>query len=335
MRPLAVLAAVCALATTAYADSPKLAEARKAIDEVRFDDAQRLLVGALADGGNSPAAVREIYKLSASTAVVLGQRENGEQYFRRWLVLDATATIGADVAPKLRAPFEAAQTYVAAHGRFSATTTRLSPYVLDVAVIDPLAMASSATIVGSTPVALSTERRARLQPMDAGSVVVAILDDRGNRLLELSANPAPDDQIVGKVDPADDPYAPDPSKPLPPAPSHEEPETTRRSRVWLGFAAVSAVFLVSGSGLVYYASLRDAELDEELEDRLTSLYYADVRDRDRTTLGITAIGVILTSVGAVVALPAVYLWRRSRKTEAVVVPTVSGDAAGASIIGRF
>jgi len=65
-RALAVVA-VLALATPAHADNPKLEQARKAIDEVRFDDAQRLLVGALADGGNSPSGVREIYKLSAST----------------------------------------------------------------------------------------------------------------------------------------------------------------------------------------------------------------------------------------------------------------------------
>ncbi len=179
------------IAATAHADSPKLEQARRAIDEVRFDDAQRLLVGALAEGGNSPAAVREIYKLSASTAVVLGQREVGEQNYRRWLALDASASIGADVAPKLREPFEAAQAYIAAHGRLAATATRVSASDLDIVVTDPLAMAVSATIIGSRPVPLSTERRARLAPSGAGTVRVAVLDDHGNRLLELQTAAAP------------------------------------------------------------------------------------------------------------------------------------------------
>ncbi len=332
MRPLAVLVAMLVSASAAHADSPKLADARKAIDEVRFDDAQRLLVGALADGDNSPAGVREIYKLSASTAVVLGQREIGEQYYRRWLALDASAAVGPDIAPKLRAPFEAAQTYIAAHGRLSATTTRLSRYELDVAVVDPLAMAASATIVGSTPVALSTERRARLTPTDAGSVVIAILDDRGNRLLELSAGPAAEDAIVGKVDPADDPYAPDLTKPLPP---QAEPTEPRRWRVWFLFAVTSAALLGTGVGFGMLATNTTETLEEEIAASRTH-YYEDIAEREKRINAYIAIGGSLFGAGVILAIPAVYLFWRSRKDdEPAVVPVVSGGSAGAAVVGRF
>lgn len=183
------LALLLALATAARADSPKLPQARTAVDEGRFDEAQRLLVGALNDGGNSTAAMREIYRLSASTALVLGQREVGEQYYRRWLALDAGAAVGADVAPKLREPFEAAQAYIAAHGRLTATATWRSASELEIAVSEPFAMAASATTTGGQPVALSTEHRARLTPTGTPPVTVAILDDHANHLLELQTAP--------------------------------------------------------------------------------------------------------------------------------------------------
>jgi len=209
-RALAVVA-VLALATPAHADSPKLEQARKAIDEVRFDDAQRLLVGALADGGNSPSGVREIYKLSASTAVVLGQREVGEQYFRRWLALDAAAALGTDVAPKLREPFEAAQAYIAAHGRLNATATWLSTTELDVAVSEPFAMATSVSIAGGTPVALSTEHRARLPSATSRPVTVVVFDDHANHLIELQT--APPDRLGGELVPGRAPAREDPGPP--------------------------------------------------------------------------------------------------------------------------
>lgn len=187
-RALAVLA-LLAFAAPAHADSPKLDQARKAIDDVRFDEAQRLLVGALNDGGNSTAAVREIYRLSASTALVLGQREVGEQYYRRWLALDAGAAVGADVAPKLREPFEAAQAYIAAHGRLTATATWRSATELEVSVSEPFTMAASAMTAGGQPVALSTEHRARLSPSGTSPVTVVIVDDHANHLLELQTAP--------------------------------------------------------------------------------------------------------------------------------------------------
>lgn len=324
IRSLVVLS-MLGLASSAHADSPKLEQARKAIDEVRFDDAQRLLVGALADGGNSPAAVREIYKLSASTAVVVGQREVGEQNYRRWIALDASASIGAGVAPKLREPFEAAQAYVAAHGRLTAVATRVSATVIDVSVTDPLAMAVSATIVGGTPVPLSTEHRAQLAPPSAGAVTVAVLDDRGNRLVEVTAGPAPTAPAVAgpMMNPVPEPIEPE----------HPEPEG-KRFRVWIVFAVPSAVLLLTGVGFAYAASEDWATVNEAIADSTRRRYYDVEAKQDRATT-FTALGSVALGFGVVLAVPALIFYARARNQDHQVVPVVGKDSAGVSLVGRF
>ena len=80
-------AAVLALlvsSTGAHADQATLREARRVVEEeVRYDRAQELLVTALHQGDNGPDELAAIYELAGVAAVVLGQREAGEQYFRR------------------------------------------------------------------------------------------------------------------------------------------------------------------------------------------------------------------------------------------------------------
>ena len=168
-----------ALGTSALADSPKLEQAREAIKHVNYDDAEKLLVDALRDGSNGPAAVAEIYRLSASTAVVLERRELAEQYYRRWLALDPSASLPNDLAPKIREPFIKAQAYMNAHGRLVAKVT---PEAVVIVETDPLGMAVSASIDGGTPVKLDADHRAKL---DAGKTA-AVLDEYGNHLVELA-----------------------------------------------------------------------------------------------------------------------------------------------------
>lgn len=317
---------VLVLATSAHADSPKLEQARKAIDEVRFDEAQRLLVGALADGGNSPAGVREIYKLSASTAVVLGQREVGEQNYRRWIALDATASIGENVAPKLRDPFQAAQAYIAAHGRLTATVTRVSATTLDVAVTDPLAMAVSATILGGTPVPLNTERRARLTPPDAGAVTLAVLDDRGNRLIELTAPAVPIPALTT--------VTPLPLPPREPVVRDDVKPRARPSRVWLWVAVPSAVLLVTG-GAFASAAINDYYTVQDAIAASTTHDYSDVTSTQSRANTFTALGATSFGLGVLAAVPAVILYVRARNRDRAVVPVMGSDSAGAAVVGRF
>src|SRR5262245_21642249 len=180
--------AIVAAGSRAAADNAKLAEARRELAAVHYDRARVLLVEALEAGGSSPAEVREIYQLSASTAVVLGQPDVAEQFDRRWLALDPRAALGADESPKVHAPFEAAQAFIQAHGGLVVTAVSMGDAV-DVAVVsDPMVMAAAAGLAGDPPVRFDASRHARLV---ARAGRVAILDERGNHLVEIEVAPRP------------------------------------------------------------------------------------------------------------------------------------------------
>lgn len=185
------LAIVVAATTVSHADSDKLAVARKELEAIHYDKAQIALVAALHDGGNSPTAVAEIYRLSASTAIVLGQRDVADQYYRRWLAVDPQAVLPDRIAPKLREPFVAAQAYMAAHGRLVVKASRRSPTDLGVVVeSDPLTMVATIAAEHGTPITLGADHHVDLH-VAAGPTVVLVLDEYGNRLLELPVDAMP------------------------------------------------------------------------------------------------------------------------------------------------
>jgi len=182
---LAWIALVAAMPATAHADSAKIGEAKHALDEVRYDDAQRLLVAAIKEGGNSAAAMKEVYELSASTAVVLGQADAGEQYYRRWLALDPSAQLPDSVSPKLRAPFVAAQAAMAAKGAIAISASQVDHDVEVSIVSDPLAMVRGAcAIAGGATVPFDAQGHARL----ATEPRVAVCDESNNRLVEVNVS---------------------------------------------------------------------------------------------------------------------------------------------------
>jgi hypothetical protein len=186
---LAWIALVAAMPAIAHAGA-KIGEAKRALDEVRYDDAQRLLVAAIKEGGNSAAEMKQIYELSASAAVVLGQADAGEQYYRRWLALDPAAQLPDSVSPKLRAPFVAAQAEMAAKGAIAISALFVDNAVDVQIVSDPLAMVRGAcAITGGALVPFDAQGRARLTAVDAR---VAVCDESGNRLVEVNVSvPAP------------------------------------------------------------------------------------------------------------------------------------------------
>lgn len=163
-----------------------LAAARQAVDTVRYDEAQRLLVEALQAGDLDPHALGEAYRLSAQTAVVLGDAARAEQYDRRWLAIDPHAHLSPDAAPKLRAPFDAARADLAAHGPLTVRARRIAGGVEVTVTNDPLHMATAVRAPAGLAVPLTSDAPARLAPAPDRLV---ILDDHGNHLLELAVAP--------------------------------------------------------------------------------------------------------------------------------------------------
>ena len=272
-RALAICA-LCALSGIAQADSAKLAQARQAIAEVRYTDAQALLVAALQDGGNSPVAVAAIYQLLARTATVLHEPDLAQQYYCRWLALEPGARLSDDVSPKLRERFVAAQAFMAANGRLSVKTAHADREIEVVVESDPLVMVAAAALDdGGTPVPIAADHRARLPArVDDAPHAVFVLDEHGNHLLELAPPPAEAATVRA------------PPPPPPPAPVDTSPSFVRRPLVW---AIPAAALLATGAGFALAARSADDEL-AAIVQHAPDHFYADatpVRDRrDREAL---------------------------------------------------
>jgi len=325
-RPLAALVALVLAAAPARADSPRLADARRAVEAVDYDAARRLLVEALHDGDNSPAAVREIYRLSARAAVVLGERDLAEQYYRLWLAIDPDAALPGDTAPKLREPFVAAQSYIAAHGGLRARAQRIATGEIDVELLaDPLAIAHAAAAIdpaGSAapaPVAFGSARRLRLR---AGPRI-AILDDRGNHLVELEPAGA-ESAGVGS--------AADSDRAAPPATRREPTPWTQR---WLTWAVPTAVFAITAAGFGV-ASLASYDRASQITRNSGNSFQSEAQDnvhRGAIFAWITA-GAAAVAIGC--AVPTTIYFSRNRSLGHVQLAPVAGaNRIGIALDGRY
>ncbi len=303
------VALLLAIPAIARADNPSLGEARKAVFEVRYDDAQRLLVTALKQGGNRPDELVEIYKLSAATAAVLGPTDLAEQYYRRMLALDPTATLPPDASPRLRDPFVAAQAYMAAQPRFDVRATRTANGIA-VSVVDPLRMVAAA----------ATLERGELgdrQPLagapvvlrDEGDQVVA-LDDNGNflRVIDLPPRPAPEE-----------PPPPPPRTPI-----------LRRWVTW----AIPAGLAAGATGFLFVdAKLAHDRLDDILAG--SSMHYLDEAEKERRRWrGHTLSAWVGVGVTAALATTAIVM--ATHRPQAVrVTPSVGSDHASVQLEANF
>lgn len=305
------LALACLLAAAAPAraqpdQNDQLAPARAALEEVQYDRAQELLAEALRRGGQPRQVVLEIYTLAASTAVVLGQLEVAEQFYRRLLSLDPDATLDRDLAPKFKQPFAAAAAYVNAHGAVRARARRLADGTLELVVeADPLKMVSAVRLPGSAaPIALDADRRALLR--GAGDHVV-LLDEYGNELAHQAAPAAlPTEQVRSR------------------SPS--------LARTWWVWAVPSGVALAVGLGFGASAQLAQDDLTSGLvTNSLTFDEANDLHDRrDRHALiangSFAAAGVLAVVAGTM------WLTRpKARPASTAVVPLV--PAAGGVGLG--
>lgn len=319
-RVVAVLVVLAVQIPAARADSPKLAEARRAVDEVRFDDARRLLVEAVAEGGNSPAALAQIYELSASTAIVLGQRDLAEQYYRRWLALDPAAKLPDGSSPKLQEALVAAQAFMAAHGRLAVKAERRSSTEIDViAESDPLAMVASAALDVPTaaPSPFGADHRLHLATATAATAWVYVLDEHGNHVADVAIAAA-----AAPVDPKDrDPILP---------PHTDVPERSFAHR-WTTWAVPSVAFLTAGGVLGIIALNQQDQLDQSLA-KSGQHFFPDV-DGDRKSIRRNAtIGIALGSVGLVLGIPATIFYIQDRRPWTIgplalgAVPTPNGFA---------
>lgn len=317
-RALCVLALVTATARPVRADSPRLAEARRAIEDVRYDEARTLLEAALAEGGNSPVATAELHRLLANTLVVLGERALGERAYQRWLQLDPQASLPSTAPGKLRGPFLAAQAHVRAHGTLDVVAASRDERTIILEVrSNPDAFAVAARVEETGQKTSLGERGRFTLPAPRGPAVahVTVLDERGNHLVELAVG-AP-----GSVAPKD----------LDPRVERARPAVPFARR-WTTWAIPAGVLAAVGGWFAYDATRAQSTL-ESIPGTRGEFFYADYedalarRDRDRILAGAFFVAGGACAITAIVML--------ATRPAAVVTPTVSRDGAGVAFAARF
>lgn len=317
-----VVILVLALAATARADSPKLGDARRAVDEVRYDAAERLLLAAILDGNNSAAAMRELYELSADVAAVLGHADLAQWYDMRWLAIAPGAQLAPSRSPKLRDPFVAAQTYMTAHGAIVVRATRDAGHVELTVVADPLAMVRTACELTGPTSALDNRGRARLTTT---ANRVAICDEHANRLIEIDVTEAAPPPPIADAGTAVPPTGPAPTAaavdpPLAPLASPAQPSELPISHRWTTWGIPTLVTGVAGLICLGYALQAQADLDA---GTTTSTGH-----RNGLIIGASVSGALMIGFGIPTAI--LYLDQRPR-----VVPTPVRGGAGVSLVLPF
>ncbi len=305
----------------ARADNHKLAAARRAVEDVRYDDARGLLVEALEAGTNQPDELREIYQLSAATAMVLGQRELAEQYYRRVLALDPDARLPDDASPKLRQPFVAAQAYMAAHRRLEVRVARRGRRLEVTVVADPLGMVAAVTAISdgeALPQVAVTGAPIVLRP--AGKVEqIVLLDEHGNTLRTMAAPPP-----AGVAEPVE--RAASPSTPV--------------LRRWITWAIPAVAFTGTGVAFLVDAQLAKGRLNDILA--MSGTHFFDDADRERkrwqtetliSDIAFAAAGVF--TVTAIIMATTQPSTQPSSGSQAAVVPLVGPGQVGLGLSGKF
>jgi tetratricopeptide (TPR) repeat protein len=336
-----VLAAV-AFASTAAA-GPDITPAEARLDGARaqiansdYGNAQPLLAEALASGEYRRDDLVELYKLTGIAAGALGDTDAATDAFAHALALAPDTQLPPGTSPKIKRPFTAAAQQLAgrtlratARARRGAAATDREPADTLALVLDddPLAMVVGAVVtivvdraaprVVTAPRATSTSAITVALPAgDHVEVRAALVDARGNRLLELAPI----------------------TLEHPPAPTGVAPATLTASAAapiylrWYTYAAPTAVALAFAVG--YGLATRSAtnDLSALLADAPRHTYAQALAIDDRAhrdahdasvAFGITA------GFAAVTAAVATYdvLRARPRRTEQLTIAPTRGGAA--------
>lgn len=123
MRPFSafLMAALLWAAVPALAaPNPRVAEARKLIDDLEFEAAVKVLDAAEKAAGNDRETVLEILTLQGVAFGTLGKEAKTRDSFRKLLMLDPGATLPPDLPPRVRTPFLEAKEWAATNGPLTA-----------------------------------------------------------------------------------------------------------------------------------------------------------------------------------------------------------------------
>ena len=298
-----------------------LADARAAMDELRFDQALVALDAAERSGANGPGQMVDLARMRGQALASMGRADEAVTAFRRWLALEPHASLPDGSSPKIARPFEQAQKLAVplkVHHDVSAAGV-VTLYV----DADPLNMVAGARArfrnragIEQTVEGRGTAKVPLVMPAGVRlEVVLAAIDRYGNRL----------DEIPGVVIEAG-------AAPPTAVDEHGEPTASPPlwSRWWLwGGAAVA----VAGAGVAFGVLASGAEDDvKRLNMQSTTMpidfAQAKAREDDAHTDALLA-NISFGVAGALAITSAILLYRD--QTTVVATPTRGGAAVSVSV----
>lgn len=320
-------ALVLALGGSAQAQgdvSAQLDVALKQLDELRYDEARSTLLEIVQSG---QATAPELSKAYFNIGVVEAALDHGIEAtdaFYLALMIEPTIVLPAGSSPKIREYLNDARTRVMQVGVLDARVSLRKGTVGVVIENDPLRLVKQAKVRFTKGEGETSE--AELDPkgktrIDVGSDVteieVSLLDERGNQLKSLKAEPGTSEE----------------KEPLPVG-DPTRPSWIGNWGVWAGLAA----FL--GAGGTYFmvksgkaqSSLDDYRSQPEVSDEVVQ----DLQD-DKDRYGLLGLATLGAAGAAAVTAGAIILFSGddSEQEQAVVVPTLSPTRVGAELNLRF
>ena len=103
------------------APNPRVAEARKLIDDLELEAAVKVLEAAERMEGNERAALVEIHTLQGIAWGTLGKDAKARDSFRKLCMIEPEATLPRDQPPRVRTPFFEAKEWSSSNGPLTAT----------------------------------------------------------------------------------------------------------------------------------------------------------------------------------------------------------------------
>lgn len=341
-----VACAIVAWTTVAHADDAPLDRARAAVDASDYDTARGALAEALASGASGPVELAEIYRLTGIVSGAIGDAAAATDAFERWLALTPKAQLPAGTSPKIARPFKAAQAFFKTHDAIRAKVeTGGHPATATLVVAsDPLHMIARARVTfratgkaersaegtrdGTDRIAVALPLARRLD------LVVAALDEHGNRVVELGSTDVPI-VLVDESAPVEVEVKP------PPPPRPRVVVRPRPPRRWYADWRVWGIAGVAFAGATTYFAI-ETKLDVDTLHRLdadsvnhTFAEAQHVEARARRDLVLAQVGLGTTAVLAAGAA-VLFLTRPHASAERAAVTAVPMRGGGAVVLeGRF